>query len=360
MTAEPVPGEDFIEALVARNPQLRGNPMALAMLCRAFIRQGKIAQALALGRAATAMAPVDMAVRDRVRATLSRGVPRYHHAMLDDGPRNRAYAQAIARAVRPGMKVLEIGTGSGLLAMLAARAGATVVTCESNRMVAATAAAIVAANGYSDRVRVVAKPSTALEIGVDLDAPADLLVSEIFGNTLFDEGVVAALADAKARLMAPGAVIVPPRAELRCALFESRDRRRPQLGEVEGFDLSLFNLLTHPIAGHIGKDRAAEQRSDAATLLAMDFSAQAPFGPASESVTLASHGGRVDAVAQWLRIDFGDGNVIENDPFGPDASHWKAPVFELPEELETQAGDRITLSARHLDRLLTVSAARAR
>ena len=45
-----------------------------------------------------------------------------------------AYDAALRRAIRPGCRVLEIGTGSGLLAMMAARAGAAqVVTCERNR-----------------------------------------------------------------------------------------------------------------------------------------------------------------------------------------------------------------------------------
>src|SRR5262249_45946357 len=53
-----------------------------------------------------------------------RTVPRWHFAMLNDSERNDALAVALERVVRPGSHVLDIGSGSGLLAMVAARAGA--------------------------------------------------------------------------------------------------------------------------------------------------------------------------------------------------------------------------------------------
>ena len=52
-------------------------------------------------------------------------------------------ARAIRRVVRPGIHVLEISTGGGLLAMFAAQAGARVTTCEAHPTIATTARAIV-------------------------------------------------------------------------------------------------------------------------------------------------------------------------------------------------------------------------
>jgi hypothetical protein len=50
----------------------------------------------------------------------------FHFAMMNDHDRNEFYREALEKAVKPTDMVLEIGTGSGLLAMLAAKSGAEV------------------------------------------------------------------------------------------------------------------------------------------------------------------------------------------------------------------------------------------
>ena len=100
--------------------------------------------------------------------------------MLADTARNDAFERAIAKAARGRRLVLDIGTGSGLLAMMAARAGARrVVACEAIRPLAQVATRIVAQNGFADRITVIAKRSTELAVGQNLSEPADLLISEV-------------------------------------------------------------------------------------------------------------------------------------------------------------------------------------
>src|SRR5687767_7106476 len=109
---------------------------------------GKGDQAVAIVERALEEHPDDPLWRAAAQAVLSNGVPGYHRSMLADAPRNDFYARAIRETVRPGDVVLDIGTGSGLLAMLAAQAGAArVVACEANPALAATAREIVKRNG---------------------------------------------------------------------------------------------------------------------------------------------------------------------------------------------------------------------
>jgi type III protein arginine methyltransferase len=97
--------------------------------------------------------PLQLNARINLDAVLEKAVPPWHFAMMNDVPRNSAYEEAIRR-VAPGRSVLDIGTGAGLLAMMAARAGAKwVVSCEQTPWIAAKAREVVAANGVGDRPR---------------------------------------------------------------------------------------------------------------------------------------------------------------------------------------------------------------
>ncbi len=330
----------------------------MALMCRALIARGLQTDAYALGRAALVAAPHDTAVRDLVRSYLTKGVPGFHIRMLRDDARNAAYAAAITRRVKPGMRVLDIGTGAGLLALLAARAGAQVVTCEANPVIAAAAREIVARNGLADRITVIAKRSTDLVVGVDLPERCDLLVSEIFGDDMVEEGVVPSLRDARARLLVPGAAIVPPRSELRCALVmhERLERlERDGLDDVMGFDLSPFAVLTRPdrYLSHRSEAHVA-LRSDAVSAMRIDF--EDVIDTPVERIVLTSRGGRVDGIAHWLRIDFGDGNVYENVPFSDPRAHWLVPVHGFTAPRDTAAREVIAADVRVLGDKLVISA----
>eukprot|EP00667_Euglena_gracilis_P020162 EG_transcript_21749 len=131
------------------------------------------------------------------RPDLLRAVNVFHYAMLNDTARNDFYWAALKEVIRPGSRVLDIGTGSGLLAMMAARLGARwVVTTEGSPDLVPVARRIIAANGLQPRIKVLPKLSTEAQPG-DLPAPADVLVFELFGTLLLGESALAYVADAR-------------------------------------------------------------------------------------------------------------------------------------------------------------------
>ena len=74
----------------------------------------------------------------------AKAVPIWHLSMMNDTTRNDAYSAAINRAVEEEMLVLEIGTGSGLLSMMAADSGAKqVITSETIETISKTAREII-------------------------------------------------------------------------------------------------------------------------------------------------------------------------------------------------------------------------
>lgn len=279
------------------------------------------ALALSLADRATALHRDDPLWQALASAVRRAEIPDFHVRMLHDQRRNAAYRQAIERFA-PGRRVLDIGTGSGLLAMMAARAGAErVYACEENAMLAAAARKVIAANGLADRITVFDRHSGTLDRMRDLDGGVDLVVSEIFSHCVVGEGVLESLAHARAHLAAPGAIFLPERASILVALADF-----PPLVEsvdtVEGFDLSAFSPHLQ-VKRHVWPDHPAlALRSAPAHQFLFDFGAGDPPLTAAKTCELVSSGGMISGLAQWLHLHFADDISYENRPGSAPDLHW--------------------------------------
>jgi SAM-dependent methyltransferase len=152
----------------------------------------------------------------RRRLSLQRlaGTLAFHQALLADVRRNRAFHRALAARVRPGSRVLDLGAGSGVWAVAAARLGARrVVAVEREPLLVPVIERLARENGVADRVEV--KCADARR--VRLPRVFDVVVSETVGNEAFDEGIVALMARARERFLRPGGVLVPEWLSLRGA-----------------------------------------------------------------------------------------------------------------------------------------------
>ncbi|MFN4095575.1 MAG: 50S ribosomal protein L11 methyltransferase [Sphingomonas sp.] len=338
---------DRIALLSALLPKASDDPRALIAIARHMIAAGDRERAITLAEQVHAMTGGRGEAGITASEILSDGVFSWHFLIPRDRGRNDAYEQALLRAITPGCRVLEIGTGTGLLAMMAARAGATVVTCEADSAIASAAREVVAANGYADRVTVVNKHSTALDVETDLGGLADILVSEIVSNDLLSEGVLAAHEDAVARLLAPDGVVIPPRGTIRVALARDLRDRSPRLNEASGFDLSAFNRLAAPNEMiRVGMDQVA-LCSDPVDLFSFDFATAEHRKGERREFGIASHGGRVDGIVQWIALEMDAVGRYENRPESGTASCWGALLWRFPQPLETRAGEPVTVGGAH-------------
>jgi len=299
-----------LDAFLARAAE---SPLGLARLAGVFFNMGDEGRAREVALQAIAAAPDDPEIRSLATSVLGNGVPRFHFSILRDEALYAAYEAALRRAVTPQTRVLEIGAGTGILAMMAARAGAEhVVTCEMMPAVAEAARDIVALNGYADRVRVIAKKSYDLDPNADMSGLAELLVSEIFGNDMLSQGVLPVTEHAAKALLRPGAKVIPARGIVRLAL--AYDAGLPRLGTTEGFDLSPFNRLA--ANGHIIR-RGSERLtllSAPVDLFDFDFQSGGPFPAATASATVTSTGGRANGIAQWIALQMDKEGWYENNP----------------------------------------------
>ena len=79
----------------------------------------------------------------------------YHYNMLQDEDRVGAFRDAIALTVKSGMKVVELGGGTGILSNFAARQGAEVTCVERNYQLVENARKFLHLNAMANRVDVI-------------------------------------------------------------------------------------------------------------------------------------------------------------------------------------------------------------
>ncbi len=140
-----------------------------------------------------------------------------HRQYLDDPVRLAAFDRAVRARVAPGSVVLDLASGTGILGLMACRAGAArVYSIESGGMVE-VARSVAAANGYGDRVRFI----KGFSLHAALPERVDVVIADQIGNFGFNAGVVEYFADARARFLKPEGHLVPEGLKLNLAPVES-------------------------------------------------------------------------------------------------------------------------------------------
>lgn len=286
-------------------------------------------------------------------------------SMLNDSARCTKYADAIRKAVvqakaskiesardadREGLiRVLDIGSGTGLLAMLAARAGAeTVHACEMFAPLACLAQEIIQQNQLGSHVSVFPFASTTMSVQEPSER-YDVLVTEIFDSTFLGEGALPVLAHAREHVLKPDAIVVPAKATIYGQLVESSDLFASwhDLTADGSFD---FPFWRSTAASHCdGGSRLVPVHLDALQrdyscisepfeLFTYNFNNSVQWADDDEAKRLhipIIRNGAAHAVLAWWEMDLcGDGETVYSTAVGKEnwQDHWLQCCFPLPRQ----------------------------
>ena len=304
--------------------------------------------------------PKNEGAQRNLRRLLNSQIPGWHFVMLADDLRNDAYQQAIEQAVTEGSTVLDIGTGSGLLAMMAARAGAKkVVACEMHPRLAGTAQEIIAANGLSTKIKVINKKSTALDLGTDLPEKANVLVSEILDAGVIGEGVLPTVRHAVKNLLTEDAVIIPAKVKIFGQLIEIPMRSKVSpVRSISGFDLSAFDqyrIQEEYLTVHLTNE-TYQPLSGVFPITEFNFYnlpvAVQDDDPITKRLNIRlERGGEVQAVVFWFDLTLYKDLVVSSRP-GGELKHWGQALFCFEDPVKANAGDEIELDFIRSDQLI--------
>lgn len=131
--------------------------------------------------------------------------PSYHTDMIRDTLRVSAYEAAIKQLIKPNMRVLEVGAGSGILSILAAKQGAAVTALEIDPRIADIAASNYAKNNVDINLIL----GDAFVYRIDDQEKYDLVLSEMMSTWCIEEPQVLIAAYARKHWLKPNGLLIP-------------------------------------------------------------------------------------------------------------------------------------------------------
>lgn len=270
----------------------------------------------------------------------------YHRTLIADAVRNAALYAALKAVITPGeTTVADIGAGSGLLGLMAAKLGARKVYLYETAEVGAVAERIVKAN----KAKVCELFAThSLDM---IDPPrADVVISETLGNYAFEEHMIETLTDARKRFLKPGGQLIPRCVtQFVCPVIAPRIHEELTVWDRAGFNLDLsigrVMSLNNAYVRTLAPGELLGEGREAKVWDRCDFSKDGKSNRKGEARFVLSRAAKVYGFATWWEADLGSGIALSTSPLAP-KTHWEQLYFPLLEPVSADAHDVVTVTLR--------------
>lgn len=264
---------------------------------------------------------------------------RYHGFLLGGRERIERYARAIDAVVRPGDRVIDLGAGTGVFALLALRAGAGEVVAIEDTPAIALAQEFARANGLDERLTLVPRPSRR----VDLPERARVLVTDTYASLGLQDGLLGSVVDARDRLLDRGGEMVPRAIALHLAPLEAAGRHAavhaPWAANLAGLDFSAGRRYALNVVQQ-AELAAAELLGPAATPIRLDLASVQSSAAEGGCELAVERDGTLHGLAGWFSAQLAPGIEISNAP-GQATTPYAQAWLPLAAPTPVSAGDRV-------------------
>ena len=263
-------------------------------------------------------------------------------SMIDDSVRTDAYAQSLRQAVRPGTAVLDIGTGTGILALLACKFGARRVYAIEPSDIIQVARETAAANGFADRIEFI----QVLSSRVTLPEAVDVIVSDIHGVLPMQRQSLLSIIDARERFLAPGGTLIPQSETMWAAVVEAPKlysrHTSPWDDNKYGFDMRpAKRIVTNSWrSGRVKPEQLLVEPQCWATLDYHNLESPDVSGRVTWTTTAA---GTAHGLSVWFDSKLAEGVAFSNAPAEPETIFGNA-FFPWTEPVNLAVGDQVSVS----------------
>ena len=165
--------------------------------------------------------------------------------MLKDEVRTLGYRNAIYQSQHlfKDKVVLDVGCGTGILCMFAAKAGAKLVIGVDMSNIIDQARVIVEANGFKDKIVLLKGKMEEVQLPVD---KVDIIISEWMGYCLLYETMLNTVLVARDKYLVEGGLIFPDKATMYLSAIEDGQYKEEKMDfwdNVYGFNMSCIKSI---------------------------------------------------------------------------------------------------------------------